>query len=139
MSEKERMLELAGIENPVLITEALTPHEIQQTFNRFNKNLQRATLTDSFMDAVTVALPYAMKVTGKTLETLDEDDIQLFANMMIQKFGIDIKASDAKLKVNKSFAKKVKDKLKKVASKFKNKKNPESEYSLWTQGKLKGF
>jgi len=141
MSERKRMLELAGVEEKPRLDEALTPAEIKKSFDRYNKNLQRLTLTDSFFDAVMVAIPYAMNVAGKTIETLDEDDIELFSNMLARKFGINIEQGGKKeVEINKSFASKVKNKLKKIQKKFKvDKGSEENYYDLWKKGKLRGF
>jgi hypothetical protein len=130
MDEKKRMVELAGLDElgnpfkkkkPKTTMEKLAmlkPDEVKKLVKKYNRNLQRLTLTDSFEDAVVTALGYSIAVAGKTLKDVGDNEVKTYVEKLKSKFSFSdkdpvvsvsgikakIKAVEKKRRVNKTLS-----------------------------------
>lgn len=95
----------------------LSPGNIEKTIKRYNKNLKRTTLSDSFSEAVAKSAVYAFRVTKKTIRELDRDDIEHFSKF----FSLKMKITDERFKGGtppKEIIDKIMKKIENLSSKF---------------------
>ena len=90
----------------------LSPENLKKTMKKYNRNLKRLTLTDSFADAAAVALSYSLAVAGRTLEDVKDNEIKEFTESLKKRFGFkrkgpDIDVKDIKKRTQQAFKRKI--------------------------------
>jgi len=118
IKESQRMMELAGIEGEVIEEafpfgklakklakklpfkkaskiskfkgkiSTLAPKNIEKVIKKYNRNLQRLTLTDNFADALATAIEYSLSVAGHTAKDIKDNEIKTFGEKLQDKLNI---------------------------------------------------